>query len=40
MSTLEQAASPPPVPSGPLLPKTIGVGWIVLGLWLAISRRT
>ncbi|HEX6116029.1 MAG TPA: type II CAAX endopeptidase family protein [Solirubrobacterales bacterium] len=39
MSTLEQAApppSPPPIPSGPRSPKTIGVGWLVLGIVLAI----
>ena len=40
MSTLEQAAPPPPppppAPSGPDGPKTIGVGWIVLGIVMAI----
>lgn len=36
MSTLEQAASPSPVPGGPPLPKTIGVGWIILGVVLAV----
>jgi membrane protease YdiL (CAAX protease family) len=39
MSTLEHAAPPPgqpPIPSGPQAPKTIGVGWLVLGIVLAI----
>jgi membrane protease YdiL (CAAX protease family) len=37
MNTLEQAAPPPPgFPQGPSAPKTIGVGWIVLGIVMAI----
>jgi len=40
MSTLEQAAPPPPpppgFPTGPSGPKTVGVGWMVLGIVMAI----
>ena len=36
MSTLEHAAPQPPIPSGPQVPKTIGVGWLVLGIVMAI----
>ena len=40
MSTMEQAAPQPPrppsVPHGPRAPKTIGVGWIVLGIVMAL----
>jgi uncharacterized protein len=39
MSTLEHAAPPPqqpPIPGGPDAPKTIGVGWLLLGTLLAI----
>jgi membrane protease YdiL (CAAX protease family) len=38
MSTMEHAAPspPPPIPSGPRAPKTIGVGWLVLGVVMAM----